>query len=94
MHRFHAAFGGGLCTAHRDRLAGAQCLHRAGHTLPLGQRIAACENGVGAQGFRHSGGVLQLPLSTLHAALCGALHRRLQRGQLPLPVGKLAVSAL
>lgn len=94
MHRFYAAFGGGLCTAQGDGLAGVQCLYTAGYAVALGQRIAAGQHGVGTQRLRHGCRVLQAALCVLHAVLRSLLYSGLQAGKLPFPAGKLLVLAL
>lgn len=78
MHRFYAAFGGGLCTAQGDGLAGVQRFYTAGYAVALGQRIAAGQHSVGTQRLRHRCRVLQAALCILHTVLCGLLYSGLQ----------------
>ena len=94
MHRFYAAFGGGLCTAQGDGLAGVQRFYTAGYAVALSQRIAAGQHGVGTQRLCHRCRVLQIALCVLHTVLCGLLYSGLQAGKLPPPAGKLLVLAL
>ena len=94
MHRFYAAFGGCLCTAQGDGLAGVQRFYTAGYAVALSQRIAAGQHGVGAQRLRHGCRVLQGALCVLHAVLRSLLYSGLQAGKLPLTAGKLLMLAL